>query len=91
MREVNTALYNAFGYDQTTTDVDSQIDHVLSTRRGVCQDFVHVMLALLRGIGIPCRYVSGYLFHREKEEEKDHSAADATHAWAEVWLPRIGW
>jgi transglutaminase-like putative cysteine protease len=89
LREMTAAIYNAFEYDQDTTNVYSPIDVALKTRRGVCQDFVHIMLTLLRQLRIPCRYVSGYLFHRETGY--DRSANDATHAWVEAWIPEYGW
>lgn len=89
LRQINQAIYDAFDYDQTTTSVDSVIDHALTNRRGVCQDFTHIMIALVRGLRIPCRYVSGYLFHRENGY--DRSVADATHAWLEAYLPDLGW
>lgn len=85
---VNRLLYDTFDYDTASTQVDSPIEDALAHRGGVCQDFTHIMLALLRNIlHIPCRYVSGYLFHRED----DRSADDATHAWVEVLLPGLGW
>lgn len=89
LRELNTQLYNAFDYDQETTTVDSTIDDAIEARRGVCQDFTHVLAALVRGLGIPCRYVSGYLYHEKSYQ--DRSVPDATHAWAEAWLPSLGW
>jgi transglutaminase-like putative cysteine protease len=69
--------------------VDSPIDHALESRQGVCQDFAHIMIGLTRRIGIPCRYVSGYLFH--KAGDKTRSAEGATHAWVETLLPGLGW
>ncbi len=89
MREINTAIFDKFDYSPQTTSVDSPIDHALEERKGVCQDFAHIMIALLREVGIPCRYVSGYLFHGH--EHHDRSAADATHAWVEAFLPEFGW
>ena len=89
LREINGALHDAFDYAPQTTNVDSPIDDALRTRKGVCQDFAHIMIALVRGLGIPCRYVSGYLFHRL--ETQDRSAQDATHAWVEALLPGLGW
>jgi transglutaminase-like putative cysteine protease len=89
LRELNARLYDTFDYDRGSTTVDSPIDVVLQTRRGVCQDFVHVMLGLARGLGIPARYVSGYLFHRTSGY--DRSASDASHAWVEAYLPSLGW
>jgi transglutaminase-like putative cysteine protease len=89
LREINARINDSFEYERDSTDVDSPIDDVLTTRQGVCQDFVHVMLALVRGLGIPARYVSGYLFHRTKGY--DRSASDASHAWLEAYLPSLGW
>ncbi len=89
IRTLTTAIHDTFDYDTHSTDVNSPIDEALSTRRGVCQDFSHVMIALVRGLGVPCRYVSGYLYHRM--EDRDRSARDATHAWIEVMMPGLGW
>jgi len=89
LREINTAIYDTFDYSPKATAVDSPIDHALEERKGVCQDFAHIMITLVRELGIPCRYVSGYLFHRR--EDHDRSAADATHAWIEAFLPELGW
>jgi transglutaminase-like putative cysteine protease len=70
--------------------VDSPIDLALSTRAGVCQDFAHIMITLVRTrLRIPCRYVSGYLFHGEGAQ--DRSESSATHAWVEAFLPEFGW
>lgn len=87
--ELNQRIYDTFAYDSGHTDVDSPIDVALAARRGVCQDYAHIMIALVRSLGIPCRYVSGYLFHRV--EDQDRSAEDATHAWVEALLPELGW
>jgi transglutaminase-like putative cysteine protease len=89
LRELNARLYDTFDYAGGSTAVDSPIDDVLQSRRGVCQDFVHVMLTLVRGLGIPARYVSGYLFHRTSGY--DRSAVDSSHAWMEAYLPTLGW
>jgi transglutaminase-like putative cysteine protease len=89
LKRLSAAISDAFDYEQEATTVESAIDHVLETRRGVCQDFAHLMLSVARGWGVPCRYVSGYLFHREDSE--DRSAVDASHAWVEAFLPSLGW
>jgi len=88
LRRINTAIFESFDYVPKATSVDSPIDHALGDRRGVCQDFAHIMLALLRRLGIPARYVSGYLYHGKYH---DRSEANATHAWIEAWLPELGW
>jgi transglutaminase-like putative cysteine protease len=89
LKELNSSLYASFEYALKSTRVDSPIDDAIRTRQGVCQDFAHIMIALVRTLGIPCRYVSGYL-HRRLEDH-DRSAEDATHAWVEALLPQVGW
>jgi transglutaminase-like putative cysteine protease len=89
LRELTAVLHDDFEYAPQSTEVDSPIDEALRSRRGVCQDLAHIMITLVRGVNIPCRYVSGYLFHRD--EDQDRSAADATHAWVEARLPELGW
>jgi transglutaminase-like putative cysteine protease len=86
---LNARVYEAFDYVQLVTRADSPIDDALSIRQGVCQDFTHIMIALLRDLGVPARYVSGYLYHRS--DTRDRSVADATHAWVETLLPGLGW
>jgi transglutaminase-like putative cysteine protease len=86
---LSAQLYSKIAYVPKSTRVDSPIDHALESRQGVCQDFAHIMIALTRRIGLPCRYVSGYLFH--KAGEKTRSAEGATHAWVETLLPGLGW
>jgi transglutaminase-like putative cysteine protease len=86
---LNSAIYRAIAYVPKSTNVDSPVDDALKSRCGVCQDYAHIMIALVRRLGIPCRYVSGYLFHRAGE--KVRSTEGATHAWVEVYLPAIGW
>lgn len=85
---LNHLLHRAIAYDAASTRVDSPIDEALEHRRGVCQDYTHIMLALVRHyLRIPCRYVSGYLFH----SRADTSADGASHAWLDVLLPELGW
>lgn len=85
---LNHHLYDHFNYVPRSTRVDSPIDEALEARQGVCQDFSHIMIALVRGLGIPCRYVSGYLYHGD---HADRSTRSATHAWVEAMLPGLGW
>jgi transglutaminase-like putative cysteine protease len=87
--ELNQRLYDWFEYVPKSTKVDSPIDEAIESRRGVCQDFAHIMIALVRSLRIPCRYVSGYLYRRAQDHER--SVADATHAWVEAFLPPLGW
>jgi len=89
LRELNSALPREIAYVPKTTRVDSPADDALRSRQGVCQDYAHIMIALVRRMGIPCRYVSGYLFH--KAGTKTRSTEGATHAWVEAFLPELGW
>jgi len=89
VRELSHAIYESFGYEAGVTRADSPIEDVLKARKGVCQDFAHVMIAICRAWGIPARYVSGYLFTDRKGG--DRSDPDATHAWVEVFLPTLRW
>jgi len=91
LTELTDGIYKSFAYVPNSTQVDSPIDEALRTRQGVCQDFAHIMIALVRPLHIPCRYVSGYLFHRDAEAEKDRSLEGASHAWVEALVPRLGW
>ena len=89
LRQLNASLYHWFDYVPRSTHANSAIDEALETRKGVCQDFAHTMIALVRQLKIPCRYVSGYLFH--EDSAKDRSPAGATHAWVEAYLGELGW
>ena len=86
---LNRSLYEVFSYVPQSTKVNSSIDVAIEHRRGVCQDFSHIMIALVRRLGIPCRYVSGYLYH--VKENHDRSEDDASHAWVEAYLPGLCW
>jgi transglutaminase-like putative cysteine protease len=88
---LNGAIYQGFEYSPQSTRVDSPIDDALSARRGVCQDFSHIMIALARQLGVPCRYVSGYVFQNPEARSARRSSDGATHAWVEAWLPDLGW
>jgi len=89
---LNEGIYKLFAYVPNSTKVDSPIEEALQSRQGVCQDFAHIMIALVRPLRIPCRYVSGYLFHSEAEDERrDRSLEGASHAWVEALVPRLGW
>jgi len=89
LRRLMGEMYARFAYSPRTTRVDSPIDEALEARKGVCQDFAHIFLSLVRPIGIPARYVSGYLFQTAGSQER--STDGATHAWVEVLLPELGW
>ena len=90
LHQLNEQLYLHFEYVPRSTKVDSPIDLALLTHAGVCQDFAHIMITLVRSkLRIPCRYVSGYLFHGQSDH--DRSATSATHAWVEALIPQLGW
>jgi transglutaminase-like putative cysteine protease len=89
LRALNAELFSRLTYAPNSTRVDSPIDDALESRRGVCQDFTHIMIALVRQLGVPCRYVSGYLF--QEGDDKVRSPEGSTHAWAEAWLPGLDW
>ncbi|HEY1800106.1 MAG TPA: transglutaminase family protein [Terriglobales bacterium] len=87
--EIQSAIRANFSYVPNSTKVDSPIDDALQARKGVCQDFAHIMIALARKLQIPSRYVSGYLYHSETSE--DRSPEGASHAWVEALVPGVGW
>ncbi len=89
VRQIMGDLFTRFEYVPKSTRVDSPIDESLASRQGVCQDFSHIMIALVRQLGIPCRYVSGYLF--QPGDKAERSLDGATHAWVEAWLLDLGW
>jgi transglutaminase-like putative cysteine protease len=90
LHQLNQQIYEYFDYKPKSTKVDSPIDLALGSKAGVCQDFAHIMIALVRSkLRIPCRYVSGYLYHGESDH--DRSLHSATHAWIEAFLPQLGW
>jgi transglutaminase-like putative cysteine protease len=90
LHQLNEQLFNHFEYVPKSTKADSPIDLALLTHAGVCQDFAHIMITLVRSkLRIPCRYVSGYLFHGQSDH--DRSVNSATHAWIEAFLPQLGW
>ena len=89
LKQLNEGMAAVIEYVPKSTRVNSPIDEALRNRKGVCQDFAHIMITLARGLGIPCRYVSGYLHSRK--HDADRSLAGATHAWVEAMLPHLGW
>ena len=89
LQDIASGVHRSFSYVKKRTAVNSPIEDALRSRQGVCQDFAHIMIALVRNARIPCRYVSGYLYH---STENAHPATDgATHAWVEALLPGLGW
>jgi len=91
VRDLMRRIHKDFKYDPKATTVATQLEEVLKTRRGVCQDFAHLGIACLRSLGIPARYVSGYLRTHVPEGKERMVGADASHAWFSVWSPSSGW
>lgn len=90
--ELNARIKRDFVYDSKATEVTTSPVEAFERRRGVCQDFAHVMIAGLRGIGLPAHYVSGYIRTIPPPGKPRLQGADASHAWASVWCgPAFGW
>lgn len=90
LNTLNRRIHETFTYTPDSTKVDSPIDEAISTRKGVCQDYAHIMISLIRRLGIPCRYVSGYISPRSDIED-DPGNRSASHAWVEAFLPEVDW
>ncbi|MBV9409139.1 MAG: transglutaminase family protein [Candidatus Eremiobacteraeota bacterium] len=86
-RTAAQAIHDGFVYESGTTSVHATVEESIALRRGVCQDFAHVLIALCRRAGIPARYVSGYIHSGSGET----LGAEASHAWAEAYLGPRGW
>jgi transglutaminase-like putative cysteine protease len=81
-------IHEAFTYEPGTTDVETHLEQAFALRKGVCQDFTHVMIGMCRAIGLPARYASGYILTGGRDSLV---GAQASHAWCEVYLPETGW
>ncbi len=89
---VGSALHGQMTFDATATTVDTPAAEAFALRQGVCQDFSHIMIACLRGIGIPAGYVSGFLRTAPPLGKQRLEGADAMHAWVRAWCgPEVGW
>jgi transglutaminase-like putative cysteine protease len=84
-------IHSDFTYDGTATDVATTVSALLQIRRGVCQDFAHLLIAAFRVMGLPARYVSGYLLTHPPAGQERLIGSDASHAWVSVWAPNVGW
>jgi transglutaminase-like putative cysteine protease len=81
----------AFTFDREATRISTPLAEVMVTRRGVCQDFAHLVISCLRQYGLPAAYVSGYLLTRPPPGRPRLVGADASHAWVSAYLPGTGW
>lgn len=86
IRELMERVNTEFVYKPQSTSIEIPLIEVLEKRHGVCQDFAHVMIGALRSVGLPARYVSGYL-----RSGANVTGAEASHAWVSVWMPGAGW
>jgi len=91
VQDLNRRIHSDFKYDPVATTVATPLGEVLSNRRGVCQDFAHIAIACLRSLGLPARYVSGYLRTHSGPGKPRLAGADASHAWFSAFCPDLGW
>jgi transglutaminase-like putative cysteine protease len=90
--DLMTRIRRDFIYDSDATDVRTPVSKAFEVKRGVCQDFAHIMISALKGLGLPASYVSGYLRTIPPPGQVRLEGADATHAWVRVWCgPQAGW
>ncbi|MBI4904529.1 MAG: transglutaminase family protein [Acidobacteria bacterium] len=86
VHDLSRRIHRDFKYDQRATNVSTSVAEVLKERRGVCQDFAHLMIACMRSLGLPARYISGYL-----KSSETSVGAEASHAWVSAYCPIFGW
>ncbi|MFT6405480.1 MAG: transglutaminase-like putative cysteine protease [Marinomonas primoryensis] len=84
-------IFTEFKFDPSTTTVATPLEQVLKQRSGVCQDFAHLAIGCLRSVGIPARYMSGYLETLPPPGQEKLVGADASHAWFAIFIPTLGW
>jgi transglutaminase-like putative cysteine protease len=84
-------IHREFRFDPMATSITTPVSRVLVERRGVCQDFAHLLISCLRSLGLSARYVSGYLLTDPPPGQPRLAGADASHAWVSVHCPRAGW
>ncbi|MCA9076441.1 MAG: transglutaminase family protein [Planctomycetaceae bacterium] len=89
--DLTSRVHQEFEYDAKATSVGTPVAEVLQNRRGVCQDFAHAQIAMLRSLGLAARYVSGYVRTYPPEGEPRLIGADASHAWLSVYCGELGW
>jgi transglutaminase-like putative cysteine protease len=89
--DLTSRIYREFAYEPGATSVTTPLLEVFEHRRGVCQDFAHLMIACVRSIGLAARYVSGYIETPPPSERDALVGSNASHAWAAVYLPGWGW
>jgi transglutaminase-like putative cysteine protease len=88
---INLALFREYQYVPGCTTLETTAYDVMCQRRGVCQDFSNLFITLARLLGIPARYVCGYLFTGNGARQGSRASSDASHAWVQLYIPNIGW
>ena len=88
-QELTARMHRDLRYETASTDINTPALQALAQQRGVCQDFTHILLACLRSLGLPARYVSGYLLTQPPPGQPRLLGSDASHAWASVYLPEL--
>lgn len=88
-QELTARMHRDLRYESESTDINTPALEALEAKRGVCQDFAHILLACLRSLGLPGRYVSGYLLTQPPPGQPRLIGSDASHAWASVYLPEL--
>ena len=91
--DINHTIFREYAYQQGATTVLTSAFDVYCNRRGVCQDFTNLMICLARLLGVPARYVCGYLYTGPKSADRsgNHRQGEASHAWVQLYLPQVGW
>ncbi|WP_426112922.1 transglutaminase family protein [Massilia sp. PWRC2] len=89
--ELTQRIFDDFEFDSRATDISTPLEQVLQGRRGVCQDFAQLMIGCLRSLGLPARYLSGYILTHPRAGQPRLIGADASHAWVSVFCPLLGW
>ena len=91
VKELTERIYSDFTYCPESTTIATPLEEVLQNKRGVCQDFAHLQISCLRAMGVPAKYVSGYLETLPPPGKEKLVGADASHAWVSVYSPSEGW
>ena len=89
--ELTNIIHTGFAFDPAATTLTTPVLEVIEKKRGVCQDFAHLMISCLRSAGLPARYVSGYILTHPPAGQPRLTGADASHAWVSAYCPELGW
>lgn len=88
---INLTMFREYAYAPGSTNLSTTPYDVMVNKKGVCQDFANLFICMARLLGIPARYVCGYVFTGNKLDERSQQSADATHAWVQLYIPNVGW